>query len=216
MDVKPVDRKITKITLALFLLNILAIIVFADRISLTLHDIFPALCFVFNILVIAVAYLYERKNLKSHIFRRGASADFYIVTASKYNREKKFDLMLVIHCSLLPFYLPTAFLTYKLQCVIPTIVLFFIPKLVSSVYNTVELFFTAQKNRIAQKQKDAQYEKERIEQERRQVEIKLLLHTAHPKAFGVHFFFTALSQRKGHLLTKLFRNIMALIFVIIK
>jgi hypothetical protein len=36
------------------------------------------------------------------------------------------------------------------------------------VYNTVELFFTAQKNRIAQKQKDAMYEKERLEQERRE------------------------------------------------
>lgn len=168
MEVRPIDSKITKITIALFVLNILAIIVFADRISLTLHDIFPALCFVFNILVIAVAYLYERKNLKSHIFRRGASADFYIVTANKYNREKKFDLILVIHCSLLPFYLPTAFLTYKLQCVIPTIVLFFIPKLVSQIYDNIYFFTTAHKNKLMQQQKDAQYEKERIEQERRE------------------------------------------------
>jgi Ca2+/H+ antiporter len=91
-----------------------------------------------------------------------------IITADKNDREKKFDLILIIHCSLLPFYLPTAFLTYKPQCVIPTIVLFFIPTLVSQIYDAIYFFTTAHKNKLIQQQKDAQYEKERLEQERRE------------------------------------------------
>ena len=176
MEVRPIDSKITKITIALFVLNILAIIVFADRISLTVHDAFPALVFATNILSITASYILKRNerkipeqkdskyHIKRYIFRQALLPEFFSFSPDK----EKFDLMLIIHCSLLPFYLPTAFLTYKLQCVIPTIVLFFIPKLVSNVYDTIYFFTTAHKNKLIQQQKDAQYEKERLEQERRE------------------------------------------------
>lgn len=180
MEVRPIDSKITKITIALFVLNILAIIVFADRISLTVHDALPALVFATNIWSITATYILKRNerqipeqkdsiyHIKHYIFRRARLPEFFSFSPDKDLREKKFDLMLVIYCSLLPFYLPTAFLTYKLQCVIPTIVLFFIPTLVSQIYDMIYFFTTAHKNKLIQQQKDAQYEKERLEQERRE------------------------------------------------
>ena len=109
MEARPIDSKITKITIALFVLNILAIIVFADRISLTLHDVFPALCFAYNILTITSAYSYERQKLKWYRASSrwyGLHSAFYIIfagmahriiTADKNDREKKFDLILPPH-----------------------------------------------------------------------------------------------------------------------
>ena len=173
MTAKITNRLIAIVTLSLLAANILAIIIFFDSISITAHDLCPAIFFVIHVIIIILAFHYEHEPNKLLVFLLDfvffhSTRAFFPKSKNEIYNKKTFRLALLIHCSLLPFYLPTAFLTYKLQCVIPTIVLFFIPKLVSSVYDTIYFFTTAHKNKLRQQQKDAQYEKERLEQERRE------------------------------------------------
>ena len=68
MEHKPTRRLIAIMTLVLFVLNILAVIIFSDSISITAHDLCPAIFFVIHVIIIILAFHYEHEPNKLLVF----------------------------------------------------------------------------------------------------------------------------------------------------
>ena len=168
MEHKPTRRLIAIMTLVLFVLNILAVIIFFDNISITEHDLYPATLFVIEVIIIIMAFHHEHKPNKllvfllDFVFFRRTRA-FFHHSKNENDNKKIFRLALLIHCVLLPFYLPAAFFSFELQCLISTTILYLLPIAVFTIYIYTHTLYSMYKI----KQNDTM-EKERIEQERRE------------------------------------------------
>lgn len=168
MTAKITNRLIAIVTLSLLALNILAVIIFSDSISITAHDLCPAIFFVIHVIIIILAFHYEHKPNKllvfllDFVFFRRTRAFFYD-SKNVIDNKKIFRLALLIRCVLLPFYLPAAFFSFELQCLISTTILYLLPIAVFIIYIYTHTLYSMYKI----KQNDTM-EKERLEQERRE------------------------------------------------
>jgi len=168
MTAKITNRLIAIVTLSLLAANILAIIIFFDSISITAHDLCPAIFFVIHVIIIILAFHYEHEPNKllefllDFVFFHSTRA-FFPKSKNEIYNKKTFRLALLIHCVLLPFYLPVAFFSFELQCLIPTVILHLLPAILFIIQTLAHTLYSMHKI----KQNDTM-EKERLEQERRE------------------------------------------------
>jgi hypothetical protein len=153
------------ITFALFILNIIPLIIFQNQIQISTNSIATIALAGIVILQGVLAYSFKHKGnfLMINRYRHtGFSEDKDYTFTDEYERE--FRWMLLIYCLPIPFYLPVIFFATSWKHTIWALILYIAPQVIyviHGIYQTVQMVKET-------KRREAQLQKEREEQEKRE------------------------------------------------
>lgn len=153
------------ITLALLLVNIIPVLVFWGSATISVYSLPPMAVMALVVIngVLSCVFKHKGNFLMIRKYRSAIfSADKDYTFTDEY--EKEFRWMLLIYCAAIPFYIPIIFFASSWSQTLWTLLVFFIPQVIfiaHGIYQTVQ-------DVKEEKRRQAQLEKERKEQERRE------------------------------------------------
>ncbi len=165
---KPIKYSlIVCVTLALFVANIIPVLVFRDRARITSYAIFAILLLLLHIArTVSACFLKHKGNM---FLIRGKYAHIHIYSSDREETftpayERQFRALLLVHCMAVPFYIPLIFFVHSWRDVLWNLLLFFLPPLIAIANEMLKVYVAAKEA----KEKDEALARERILQERRE------------------------------------------------
>lgn len=153
------------ITLILLIINIIPILVFAERSMISVYSFPPTAVMALVVLNGVLSCIFKHKG---NFLMISKYPGFIFLDDKEYTfteeYEREFRWMLLVYCAAIPFYLPIIFFASSWPQTLWALLVFFIPQAIfvgHGIYQTVQEV-------KKEKRKQEQLEKERIEQERRE------------------------------------------------